>query len=203
MLSASDKRRFVRLPMSLPAKLFFSQAEPADCQVVNLSCAGAAIQCDEERPAISGVLYIEHLGRVAVIGRRNENGILGLEFDCTDRKRWELGMAIAQYMATGVTQLTRQRRRERMAVSDIYLTRPNGESTRCDAMNISSSGMSLKTTFRPPIGERINVQGMAARVVRHHANGVAIELVPAGLSTVVSFPSGPCPDSEVPPDLAG
>ena len=170
---------------------------------MNLSCSGAAVQCNEANPAANGILYIEHLGRVAVMERRSEDGILGFEFSCTDRKRWELGMAIAQYLTSGITQLTRQRRQERLTVSDICIARPNGEFLYCQAMDISSSGMLLKTKLLLPIGERIGVQGMPARVVRHHESGIAIEFVPTGPSTIVNFPDSPCADHEGPPDMAG
>jgi hypothetical protein len=188
MLCADDKRCFVRVPVFLPGKLFFGKSAPTNCDVVNVSCAGAAVQCDEESPDAHGVLYIEHLGRMPVAARRRGSGISGFEFQCTDRRRWELGMAIAQYLTSGVTQLTRQRRRERIAVSDIRITRPNGEIAHCDALDISSSGMSLKTKLRLPIGERIDIGGMPGRVVRHHASGMAVELVPTGPGAVIPFP---------------
>jgi hypothetical protein len=201
MLCVNEKRRYARVPASLPGRLFSGDAPPQECQIVNLSCAGVAIRC-EDAPR-SGMLYIEHLGRVAVIGRRRENGVSGFEFDCSERKRWEIGLAIAQYVTSGVTQLTRQRRRERLAVSGICITRSNGESAICDAVDISSCGVSLRTGLRPPVGERIDVQGAQGRVVRHHADGIAVELVQNGPSAVVRFPKGLDTQQDEPPDEAG
>jgi hypothetical protein len=203
MLGVNEKRNFARVPLSLPGRLFFSDSEPKNCEVVNLSCTGAGVHCDEASSNANAVLYIEHLGRVTVVGRRRENGVLGFEFDCTERQRWEMGIAIAQYMTSGITQLTRQRRHERLTVSDICIMRPNGETLHCDAVDISSVGMSLRTEVRPPIGERVEVAGVAGRVVRHHPGGIAVELVQNGPSDVVRFPNAPDTDPDAPPDLAG
>jgi hypothetical protein len=114
-----------------------------------------------------------------------------------------MGLAIAQYLTSGVTQLTRLRRRERLAVCDVCVTRPGGETAQCDAVDVSSSGMSLRTRMRPPVGERIDVQGITGRVVRHHADGIAVELVQNGPSAVVPFPRGFGKQNDDPPDQAG
>ena len=44
-------------------------------------------------------------------------------------------------------------------------------------LDLSLSGVSLKTMARPPIGETVLIGHSAGRVVRHHENGVAIEFV--------------------------
>jgi hypothetical protein len=44
-------------------------------------------------------------------------------------------------------------------------------------MDISASGVSLKTDIRPTIGEFVLIAQMAGRIARHHEQGVGIEFV--------------------------
>jgi hypothetical protein len=62
-------------------------------------------------------------------------------------------------------------------------TRADGQIVHCEVMDISVSGVSLKTDIRPPIGEFVLIAQIAGRVARHHGDGVGIEFVgrePAG-----------------------
>ena len=44
-------------------------------------------------------------------------------------------------------------------------------------MDISASGVSLKTDVRPAIGEFVLIAQMAGRIARHHEQGIGIEFV--------------------------
>jgi hypothetical protein len=46
-------------------------------------------------------------------------------------------------------------------------------------LDLSLSGVSLKTECRPLIGEMVLIGQTAGRVVRHHENGIALEFVTA------------------------
>jgi hypothetical protein len=45
----------------------------------------------------------------------------------------------------------------------------------CEVVDLSLSGLSLKTTVKPPIGEVITIGQVSGRVVRHHESGIAVE----------------------------
>jgi hypothetical protein len=47
----------------------------------------------------------------------------------------------------------------------------------CEIMDMSVSGVSLKTETRPPIGEFVLIAQVAGRVARHHTDGIGIEFV--------------------------
>ena len=55
------------------------------------------------------------------------------------------------------------------------LRRPS--SWLCEVLDLSVSGVSLKTDVRPPIGEFVLIGQMAGRVARHHEQGIGIEFV--------------------------
>jgi hypothetical protein len=47
-------------------------------------------------------------------------------------------------------------------------------------LDLSVSGISVKTDVRPPIGEFVLIGQMAGRVARHHGEGIGIEFVGGG-----------------------
>jgi hypothetical protein len=47
----------------------------------------------------------------------------------------------------------------------------------CEVMDISASGVSLKTDVRPAIGEFVLIAQMAGRIARHHDHGIGIEFI--------------------------
>ena len=46
-----------------------------------------------------------------------------------------------------------------------------------EVMDISASGVSLKTDIRPTIGEFVLIAQMAGRIARHHEHGIGIEFI--------------------------
>jgi hypothetical protein len=65
-----------------------------------------------------------------------------------------------------------------------HFTRSTGDQVRCEVIDLSLSGVSLRTEFKPPLGEHILIGHRAGRVARHHEDGIGIEFlgatVPAG-----------------------
>jgi hypothetical protein len=55
--------------------------------------------------------------------------------------------------------------------------RANGQVLACDVLDISLDGVSVRTKFRPPVGEIVNLGRTRGRVVRHHQDGIAIQYV--------------------------
>jgi len=60
-------------------------------------------------------------------------------------------------------------------------TRSDGEMVKCEVLDLSLSGVSVKTDSRPPVGEFVLIGQMAGRVARHHDEGVGIEFVGSAL----------------------
>jgi len=53
-------------------------------------------------------------------------------------------------------------------------------------LDLSVSGVSLKTNMRPPIGEFVLIGQMAGRVARHHEQGIGIEFVGGAPGTITA-----------------
>jgi len=47
-------------------------------------------------------------------------------------------------------------------------------------VDLSTSGISLRTRVKPPVGEFVLIGHMAGRVVRHHSEGIGVEFVGLG-----------------------
>jgi len=177
--ASHEQREFERVPIGLPGKLFMPSDETtADCRVVNLSGGGAGIRCAEPPPLHTFlVLYIDGFGRFEGVTTRGNPGELGFRFVCQKAKRQCLLDDLSNYVSNGVLTTTWMRRSPRLpSASHGHFTRPNGEPTRCEVLDISIEGISLRTNLQPPIGELIDLGKTCGRVVRHHENGIAIQL---------------------------
>ncbi len=177
---SQEQREFTRHSIALEGKIFVpAEQTTLDCHILNISGGDAGVQC-EEPPTLQTfvVLFIDGFGRFEAITTRHRQGELGLRFVCRELKRQRLLQDIETFVREGGSSKTRLRRHLRTpSLSSGYFGRPNGEQVRCDVLDISLQGISLRTVSRPPIGDLINLGRMYGRVVRHHSEGIAIQFL--------------------------
>ena len=173
--SSAERRKYERIKLFLPGQLFNPiNEQSAECKVLNLSAGGAAVQCDTQFPAgVSLVLYIENFGRFEGTTIVHKNGQMALEFVIGENKRGRLKEMIKTFAAGS---LSHKPERAPCLVSG-SITRENGEQIACDVLDISLDGVSLRTRFRPPVGEILNLGRARGRVVRHLIEGIAVQYV--------------------------
>ena len=184
-----EQRDLARFQTALPGKLFVpAESSTTDCLIIDLSAGGAGVQCEDVPPLETFVvLHIDGFGRFDAVATRYVNGVLGLRFLCSENKRHRLTEKINVFVSEGEKGLTDLRRHERIAQSgSLQFTRANGQQSRCEVLDISLQGVSLKTNTRPPIGELLIIGRVRGYVVRHHEHGVGIQfeslqLPPVGL----------------------
>src|ERR1700759_1809529 len=87
--AAAEKRRFRRVTLDLPGRLFFPADEREErCTVIDLSPGGAAIKSAiEPEIGASVVLYVDGFGRFEGNIKRRDGGGFGIAFICTPAKR--------------------------------------------------------------------------------------------------------------------
>jgi len=178
--SGQENRKYERIQLFLPGQLFNPQNEQsADCKVLNLSAGGAAVQCDTAFAAgLSLVLYIENFGRFEGKSIVHGNGQLALEFSIGEAKRSRLKEMLSSFAASGVEGVTQARKHARVpSLVSGSITLQNGQELRCEVLDISLDGVSLRTRVRPPVGEIVNLGRARGRVVKHHPEGVTIQYV--------------------------
>jgi hypothetical protein len=176
----AERRRFVRVRVDLSGRLFVpGDGRESGCKILDLSPGGAQISadfCPEANTNI--VLYIDGFGRFEAVVVRPTDGAFGVKFNCSALKRERVAEQLTVYMNRGEVDETSLRRHDRATTKGFArFTRANGDVLACEVVDLSLSGVSLKTDSRPPLGEVVLIGQMAGKVVRHHESGVAIEFV--------------------------
>lgn len=178
----AERRRFRRVRVDLTGRLFVpADSRECHCKVVDLSPGGASLECDlvlEMDTAV--VLYIDGFGRLEGTIMRANEGDFGVRFNCTAMKRERIAEQLILFMNKGLVDGSEAeiRRHDRTPQKGIArFTRADGQFVACEVLDLSVSGVSLKTDVRPPIGEFVLIGQMAGRVARHHEHGIGIEFV--------------------------
>lgn len=178
--SKADRRRFRRVPVNLPGKLFVpATAQEYGCTVVDLSPGGASITSDADLAADTPVvLYANTFGRFEGAIVRVEGGNYGLRFHSTALKRERTAEQLTLYMNRSLLSDADLRRDDRTPTRGLTrFVRHDGQVVHCEVLDLSMSGISLKTDVKPAIGEFILIGQLAGRVARHHEQGIGVEFV--------------------------
>lgn len=181
----AERRRFRRVKVDIGGRLFVpADNQEAKCTVVDLSPGGASIDCELPLEADTPVVvYIDGFGRFegCVVKRLNDSGGFGVKFNCTQMKRERVAEQLTLFMnKTVVTEADLRRHDRTPAKGFTRFTRSDGELVKCEVLDLSVSGVSVKTDIKPPLGEFVLIGQMAGRVARHHENGIGIEFVGLG-----------------------
>lgn len=182
----AERRRYKRVAIDIQGKVFLPGDErDASCRIVDLSPGGAQVASEMELPfGTSVVLYIDGFGRfegvvVRPVDPSNQpEGHFGIKFHCSALKRERVAEQLTAYLNKGVVEDSTLRRHERAPTKGLArFTRANGDIVGCEVLDLSLSGVSLRTETKPPIGEVVLIGQMAGRVARHHDSGIGIEFV--------------------------
>ena len=176
----AERRRFRRVRVDLPGKLFIpGSGQEGTCKILDLSPGGAQIEGDLVLETESQVvLYIDGFGRFEGTVVRRDGFGFGIKFICTALKRERTAEQLTLFMNRSLVDEADLRRDDRTPTKGLTrFTRADGQLVPCEVLDLSMSGISVKTNVRPPIGEFVLIGQMAGRVARHHAEGIGIEFV--------------------------
>jgi hypothetical protein len=183
--ASKERRRFRRVTVNITGRLYIpSTEEEALCTVQDISPGDVALRCDlKDEPNGRAVIYLDNLGRFEGPIVRTGDGGFVMTFSCSPQKREKLAdqltLEINRHLL-GDTELRRYDRVQAVPGSYTHFTRSTGEQVRCEVLDLSITGVSVRTDHRPPVGEHILIGHRAGRVARHHADGMGIEFL--GLS---------------------
>lgn len=153
--------------------------EEADCTALDMSPGGVRLLTSAQgRVTERVVAYLEHFGRVeGVIVRQTGDGF-ALKLALPAAKRDRVADLLTWLVNRGDGAME-DRRHGRIIphVTDTSLQLAGGEAQQAQIIDISVSGAGIAIEKRPSIGTRIVVGSTPGKVVRHFANGIAVEFL--------------------------
>lgn len=176
----AERRRFRRVRVDLPGKLFVPEdARESVCKVLDMSSGGAHLDCDLALELGSQVvLYINGFGRFEGNVARKDGYGLAVRFASTALKRERTVEQLTLFLNRTLIDENELRRHDRTPTKGLTrFTRADGQLVPCEVLDLSMSGVSLKSEVRPPIGEFVLIGQMAGRIARHHTDGIGVEFV--------------------------
>lgn len=176
----AERRRFRRVQVNLGGRLFVpANNQETKCTVVDLSPGGASLDCELSLEAETPVvIYIDGFGRFEGSIVKRPIGGFGVKFNCTQMKRERVAEQLTLFLNKTLVSEADLRRHDRTPAKGFSrFTRADGEIVKCEVLDLSVSGVSVRTDFRPAIGEFVLIGQLAGRIARHHENGIGIEFV--------------------------
>jgi hypothetical protein len=176
-----DKQASANLTrVDLPGRLFVPGDErEAPCRIIELSPDGASLQCEVVPGSGSSVvLYVDGLSRLEGTTARCDGDVIEVKFVCTAAKRERTAQQIAAMRDKGHNRGSVLRRHERWHRKGCTkFTRADGQIVSGEVIDISVTGVSLRTDTRPLIGEFVLIAQIVGLVSRYHEDGIGIEFV--------------------------
>ena len=184
-----ERRRFRRVHVAITGRLYIpATQEEAICTVEDISPGDACLACElREEPKGRAVIYLDALGRFEGPIVRARDGGFVMTFSCSLQKREKLADQLTLEMNRHLfteADLRRYDRVEAAGGSFTHFTRSTGEQIRCEVLDLSLNGVSVRSDLKAPIGEHILIGHRAGRVARHHEDGIGIEFLGLSIPTV-------------------
>jgi hypothetical protein len=124
------------------------------------------------------VLYANTFGRFEGTVARRDGPRLGLKFASTALKRERTAEQLTLFLNKSLLDESELRRDERSPTRGLTrFVRYDGQVVPCEVLDLSMSGISVKTDIKPPVGEFVLIGQLAGRIARHHDQGLGIEFV--------------------------
>ena len=173
-----ERRSFERTPVAIFGRCMFENKLEVPCQAINMSPGDiAVITATLPKVGEKMVIYLDNIGRLSGDVVRVFEGGFAMLIEGTPRKREKLSSQIAwlrENVKFGNSDLRRHERIvPRQKISEIRMN--DGRVYPIEIIDISLSGAAIKSEVRPALDTPISLGGMQGRVVRHFAEGIAIE----------------------------
>ncbi|MBN9316413.1 MAG: PilZ domain-containing protein [Devosia sp.] len=180
--SYAQMPQFQRVKVSLLGRYMLTDRREFPCQVLEMSPGDAVVVAPV--PGSSGervIAYIDHLGRIEGDITEVIDGGFKMHIGATSRKRDKMAAQLTWLANKDVLNLPEDRRHERVVPDNRHSTAvlDDGRRYNCKIIDISLSGAAIELAVRPAMGTPVTLGRMRARVVRHFADGVAVEFVSA------------------------
>ncbi|WP_022696253.1 PilZ domain-containing protein [Ponticaulis koreensis] len=173
-----DRRLNVRVKLRIPVKFMTASDVEGHGMTVNLSTSGVHFQTETRlRHGDPLVCYFKHLGRFDGQIARVSGDNVAFAFAVSDAKRDRMADQLTWLINKDRLGLEEERMAERVAASgDLTVTCEDGRTLSCNVVDMSLTGVAVKTTNeRPFVGENITCGIRKGTVARWLDGGFAVE----------------------------
>ncbi|NOX93832.1 MAG: PilZ domain-containing protein [Alphaproteobacteria bacterium] len=147
--------------------------------LIDISAGGLSMLTETEAKIGDPVIaYPDRLGRLTGKVVRKFEGGVAVQFEMSDTQREHLRKRIESALS-GVPYLrlleNRKHKRITLNLESECCVESSGEKFKCHIMDISETGSKIQADQSPEIGETVRIGSLHGVVIRHIAEGFAIE----------------------------
>ena len=202
----SERRKHRRVDTPLKARFLSVDGSERPCLVVNISAGGALLRAKQPpKFGESIVVYIDDLGRFESTVVRSRDKSFAITFNKKRAKRAKTADNLTKVLnREGVADDRRGAPRIRHD-SPATVILEDGIEQNCAILDVSLTGASIEINPRPPLGARLILGRMTAKVVRRHEKGVGVVFTGAAermedvIAETTSTEPDPAPGSRIAP----
>jgi len=170
-----DRRRHARVERPFKARFLNEAGQEAPCIVLNISAGGALIRA-RTPPAFGEkvVIYIDRLGRFEAQVIRSDRDSFAVAYQIKRAKRARTADDLTEIVNLGRRSQNRRVSPRIRQDAPTVVHFEDGRTVKCSILDISLTGASIEINPRPPLGTRLILGRMTAKVVRRHEKGVGV-----------------------------
>ena len=170
--------RFQRVKVSVLGRYMLADRREFPCQVLEMSPGDAVVIAPVAGAVGEKVIaYLDLIGRIEGTIVAEADGGFVMDVVASPRKRDKMAAQLTWLANKDILNLPEDRRHERVVPDNRHSTvvLDDGRRYNCKIIDISLSGAAIELAVRPAMGTPVTLGRMRARVVRHFADGVAVE----------------------------
>lgn len=169
---------FHRVSVNVPGRMMLSNRMEYDCVAMDMS-PGDVVISSSVLPKVGErvIAYIDHIGRLEGLTNTLLDNAFIMSVNATERKRDKLAAQLTWIANRHELGLAEDRRHNRLTPRRTLaeLTLEDGRTVPCRLIDLSLSGAAFDMDGRLPLGTPVRLGNIRARVIRHFAEGIAIE----------------------------
>lgn len=175
--ASTDHRRFSNVKIALAGRFMLADGSEHPCCSIDIS-PGAATIASDKKPQRGQrlILYLDRLGRLeGEVQRVFETGF-ALLFAASDAKKRRLAEDLTWLANRDLVDFANLRTHARATVagSSAKMRLEDGTSQDVTLIDVSLSGLGVRSDLLPPIGSVIQIGANRGRVVRHFEGGFGL-----------------------------
>ncbi|MBS7804371.1 PilZ domain-containing protein [Rhizobiales bacterium TNE-4] len=176
-VSEGERRRFSRVRIALAGRFMLADGTEHTCCSIDISPGSAAISADIRPPRGTRIiLYLDRLGRLEGEVQRVFDDGFAISFSVSDAKKRRLAEDLTWLANRDLADFANKRLSARVepAQQSATMVLEDGTLRGVTLIDVSLSGLGVRSELLPPIGSVIRIGVNRGRVVRHFEGGFGL-----------------------------